>query len=350
MIKFQKFDVLSLSESEWKTIHQYRRQVHLQDTPEEPIVDDKTFEEQMKGQIQIMQAEFYAYGIYDDQKFVGLFFFGFFKESSPSYKTNEKIAIFQIEMLQEYRRRGIGTEAIGMMIEPCEKNNKSIFITNSQIPETIKFFDAIGAKIAQRHEENKLTFSELDWGMIDQWIKEAEQLNPKTRLETIIGPIPDKYIDEFLKSYDETAKLQPKDDLEMGDFTITKEEFRKMEQSDKIGGIVPLTIFTIEENGEVSGLTQLRRVPGKEKLLSQNLTGVPIKYRGRKLGKWVKAAMVKMVKEKYPDAEGIVTGNAESNAAMLHINRSLGFKKYKENVMAQVTLDQLKLYINSKSE
>lgn len=350
MISFQKFDFLSFSEKEWNLIHQYRRQIHLQDSPDEPIEDDNTFEEQIKGQLGMLGIEAFTYLIREEEKLIGLFFFYFYNEKAPAYKTNENIAMFQIEMLKKYRRRGVGTRAIKILVDICEKNNKFIFIVGSHVPDTNKFFDAIGAIIAQRNEENKLKLTEIDWEMIDQWIAEGQQINPKTKIITLKGPIPDEYFDNFLKTFNETANLQPKDDLAMGDISITKEDYRKIEQSDIKGNILIFTILTVEEDGEVSGLTQLRKIPGKEKLLSQNLTGVPIKYRGRKLGKWVKAMMLKYVKDNYPDTEAIRTGNANSNAAMLHINQKLGFKKYKEDVLAQVTLDQLKNYLDSKKE
>lgn len=350
MISFQDINFLSFSDKEWNIIHQYRRKIHLQDTPEEPIMDDRSFEEQIKGQLSLPGIDAFTYLIRDEEKLIGLFFFYFYNEQAPAYKTNEKLVMFQIEMLKEYRRRGVGTQAIRNLIEICEKKNKFVFIAMSKIPETNNFFDAIGAKIAQKHVENKLKLSEIDWKMIDQWLVEGQQINPKTKILTLKGSIPDEYIDNFMKTFNETANLQPKDDLEIGDMTMTKEDYKKIEKSEEKGNIITLTIMTVEENGEVSGLTQLRRIPGREKLLSQNLTGVPIKYRGRKLGKWVKAAMLKYVKENYPDTEAITTGNAESNDAMLHINKKLGFKKYKEEVLAQVTLEQLKNYLNSKVE
>ena len=75
-----------------------------------------------------------------------------------------------------------------------------------------------------------------------------------------------------------------------------------------------------------------------------------MKYRGRKLGKWVKASLLKFIKDKFPDSEAIVTGNAESNDAMLYINKKLGFKKHKENVIAQITLPDLQNYLNKRKK
>jgi hypothetical protein len=134
----------------------------------------------------------------------------------------------------------------------------------------------------------------------------------------------------------------------MGDMILTIDELRKMEETEKSAGIKSLFALTIEKNGEISGFSNLKILPGREKLLSQGLTGVPKRFRGRKLGKWVKANLLLFVKENFPESESIVTGNAESNAPMLYINNKLGFKKYKEQVMAQVYLENIKQYLHSK--
>ena len=109
-----------------------------------------------------------------------------------------------------------------------------------------------------------------------------------------------------------------------------------------------LIACTVEENGEISGFTEVTMAPGRESLVSQGLTGVPMKYRGRKLGKWVKAGMLQYIASNYPLAKAVATGNADTNAPMLYINNKLGFKKHKESVLAQITLDTIESYLNSR--
>ncbi len=57
------------------------------------------------------------------------------------------------------------------------------------------------------------------------------------------------------------------------------------------------------------------------------LTGVKDHHRGRGLGKWLKSEMMFFIKEKYPKATVLCTGNADSNAPMLSINNRMGFKR-----------------------
>ena len=73
----------------------------------------------------------------------------------------------------------------------------------------------------------------------------------------------------------------------------------------------------------------------------QQLTAVRPEYRGRGIGKWIKATMLLHLRELYPDLKWISTDNAESNAPMLKINRALGFKPYLTGVEYQIARDQL---------
>ena len=140
----------------------------------------------------------------------------------------------------------------------------------------------------------------------------------------------------------------PVDNLEMKRRSFTLELLRGSEKTDELAGVKSITAVSIEKDGQVSGITNVKQLPGREEFLSQGLTGVPLAFRGRKLGKLIKAKMVLYIKENYPDTKAIMTGNANSNGAMLTINTKLGFKLYKELISAQVYLEDLKRYFQSK--
>ena len=76
-------------------------------------------------------------------------------------------------------------------------------------------------------------------------------------------------------------------------------------------------------------MTEILYDPRDGHRILQELTGVRPEFRGRGLGKWLKGKMILHIKETYPKAQRIITGNAESNAPMLSINERMGFKKYK---------------------
>ena len=74
----------------------------------------------------------------------------------------------------------------------------------------------------------------------------------------------------------------------------------------------------------------------------QHLTGVRSNYRGRGLGKWLKARMLFWAKDAYPEMRYVVSGNTDSNAPMLSINSRMGFKIHKRHVSYKYTVDHLR--------
>ena len=65
--------------------------------------------------------------------------------------------------------------------------------------------------------------------------------------------------------------------------------------------------------------------PQRAALVDQQGTAVRADHRGRGLGKWVKAAILLDLPTHNPQGRKVTTGNADENAAMLGINRALGF-------------------------
>jgi hypothetical protein len=159
--------------------------------------------------------------------------------------------------------------------------------------------------------------------------------------------IPDNIIEDFCKVYSEVANQQPLGDLSIdeGAIIFTPESYRNLENMFADLKRPWITLVTIEPSGRISGLTEIRYNPSRETFISQLLTGVQQEYRGRGLGKWLKAKMLLKIRDEYPEVKIVTTGNATSNAPMLSINDRLGFKVYKETENAQITIEQLAHYL-----
>lgn len=350
MLYFKKIDVFSLTSDEWLSYHTFRRSFHVENTPEEPILDDNASEEYIKRDIITSGMEIISFRIFDNSKVIGSFYYGFYEESSESYSGNEKIVRFEIKLLKAHHQLGIATKALQIMLDDCEQRGKSIFISSFQSSYYKPFFVAIGGIIAQTNAESKLNISEIDIPMIENWVREAERLNPETQIIFFENTIPDFLEDAYVRTFNDTLHQIPMDNIESKPNVFTVNSLRIMEKSNKLAGTLSINVLTVEKDGTISGISNVRRYKGSESYFTQGLTGVPKPYRGRKLGKWVKAKMILYLKENYPDVIAIETGNAESNAPMLYINTKLGFKKYKESITGQVYLDSLKSYLSSKSD
>ena len=71
------------------------------------------------------------------------------------------------------------------------------------------------------------------------------------------------------------------------------------------------------------------------------LTGVRHECKSRGLGKWLKAAMMLDLREKYPNIKVIDTDNFNSNRPMLAINERMGFKLFEQYMFYKIRVEDL---------
>src|SRR5207237_8988504 len=95
-------------------------------------------------------------------------------------------------------------------------------------------------------------------------------------------------------------------------------------------------------DGSAARVTDGVKAWPEEGYVRQQCTGVGPAARGRGLGKWIKAAMLQHVRESHPETFYLTTENAGSNAAMLAINRSLGFRLVRETTTYQIGREELR--------
>src|SRR4051794_38864487 len=87
------------------------------------------------------------------------------------------------------------------------------------------------------------------------------------------------------------------------------------------------TMVLHEDSGELVALTELRHVRFRPWHAGQGDTCTHPAHRNRGLGRWTKAHNLQWLFDKHAEVEQIDTWNADTNEAMLHINRELGFRR-----------------------
>ncbi|MFW9851409.1 MAG: GNAT family N-acetyltransferase [Candidatus Thorarchaeota archaeon] len=348
-IVIKDFDPLSSTAEEWKLYHEFRKIRHEEVNPDDPYIDNETAEKNIKTSMAHPEVDFFLYSIIDiiKNKQIGTVSCILIKKTAASYEGNKHLIQFDMSILAPYRRKGIGTKALKFIYDFAIENNKTTLITGSDEGDGKKFLEIIGAQTALTGVENRLNLEEVDWEMVSQWEKEGLDRSPKTKLQ-FFYTIPENIIEKYSEIYTETNNQQPLGDLDVGDIIFTPETLRQMEKRHKDLGRKQLTYITIEQDGEISGLTEMIYRPERDYIIEQLLTGVKDKHRGRGLGKWLKATMLLRIKEEFPNVKIVSTGNATTNAPMLSINDRLGFKVHKESMTGQLTVETLGKYLESK--
>ncbi len=273
---------------------------------------------------------------------LGFAFLEYKNENSPDYSDESHIAYFDIQVLQDFRRNGIGTSLLRALSKGAKSLGKIKLMGEYTLDSGRNFSERYNSHIGSEHVENRLYIKDIDWDLVKTWIKEGQEKAPGVTIKTYTE-IPDSIIDEFCELYTETEAQAP--DYDSGEIEsiwgTNPQERRESEKLIKEKGRYWITMVSHEPDGHLSGLTEIYHSPDLPFFISQDLTGVRKQYRGRSLGKRLKAEMLFYVKEHFPKAECVVTGNAHQNAPMLSINYRLGFKKFITWFMFSYKIEEL---------
>lgn len=340
--KIEEFNVFDASEEEWKKLHTFRIKFHDEQVPERLFMDDEAYEKVFQSRFDQKDSKSELFLIKNKNEVIGLLRTDYELENSPSYKGNEQSMNFFISLVSRWQKDEIVLQALANVVRIAEHGNKTHLTSFASLDYEKNYLDKIGAEKALVMRENRSYFKDLDWKMVQNWIEEGKEKNPVTKL-MIVEEVPDDIIEEYCKTLTFAGNQAPRDRLEGGDYVTTPESYKKNEERAKIMKTKKYIALTVEKNGEVSGLTELSYYT-QNNTMSQGLTAVLENYRGRKIGKWLKASLLVHIKDKYK-VEYINTFNAESNDSMLSINRRLGYNKHGELINYQIKLEKLKNYL-----
>ena len=348
-IKFKPFNPLTCSREEWTLFHEFRKIRHEHINPDDPYTEDSMMEKAQMAQAQHPESEIELTSLIDSStnKQVGQMMCRVFRETSASYEGNKHIMQFDGIVLPEIRRKGIGTIIMKKVLTFAKNHDKSVLISNAEEEDGKAFLKTIGAQIANSGTENRLKFDDIDWEMVNEWVNEGPKRSPGTDMK-LFTSIHDDIIDEFAKVFTETLNQQPLGDLDINDIIFTPESIREDEKQMSSLGRTKLTYLTVESDGKISGLTVMLYRSDRKTMVKQLLTGVKQEYRGRGIGKWLKAAMLLKTKEDYPEVKIVTTDIATENKPMLSINDRLGYKIHKESISAQLKREDLEKYLENK--
>lgn len=344
------FDPASASREEWGRHHAYRRLRHEERDPGDPFVGDANAEAFMKRpdpMAEILRLAVLEKSAPSTQ--IGWIEFQVFRKEAPSYEGNKHLALVEMALLKPYRRRGLGRRLLAEVAKLATDHGKSTLVGGSPEADGKGFARALGADVALEGLENRLVLEQVDWEMVGAWVAEGPERSPETTLHWYRNRVEEAILPDYCPFYTEVFNQQPFGSMDLKEIVFTPEEFRDREARVADVGGSWITAVSTEAEGEISGMTEMFYLPDRKHLINQGLTGVRGRFRGRGLGKWLKAAMLLHVREEFPQVTVVSTGNATTNEAMLAINRRLGFRKHKETENFQITLEAVERYLAASS-
>lgn len=340
-----EFKPKEASERDWKLLHEYRRREQAEKRPDDPIIPDPVVEAQLKKEDPFRQPRYF--GIELDEQLVSALGVHYVKPASPDYESKKHLLLSEGYVLPEWRRKGLGKSWLPLCLKLMEDTGTTTITFDAELPDGHAFLQWLGAEEKFTGAENRLDFTQVDWDMVDRWVEEGRRRSAEAKLEFYKDRVPEHMWEEVAPVYTEIVNDMPLDELDMGKWQITPERIRDDYERMTVRNAVMHTYLTREPDGAISSYTEIIYSPNRPGMIDQRSTGVLNKYRGRGLGKWIKAAMLQYIKETYPDTKWVVTGNANSNAPMLAINKALGFREYKSGKAYQMSKDKLAEFVRS---
>jgi len=252
-----------------------------------------------------------------------------------------------IAVVADHRRQGIARRLLERVAAVAEQWDKTLLIgsTSERVQAGAAFATALGADAGLEAHVNRLLLAEVDRDMVQRWVEEGPARAPGYSLTGFDGRCPDDLIEDVVDVL-HVMNDAPRDKLQLEDQRLTVDQFRAQEKMALASGQEAWWLFARHDSsGQLVGLTDVAWRPDQSDTVYQGNTGVRPEHRGHALGKWLKAAMLLRIFAERPDAVDIRTGNADSNDAMLGINRALGFKPFIANTAWQVSLDQVRTYL-----
>jgi GNAT superfamily N-acetyltransferase len=261
---------------------------------------------------------------------------------------NAHAAWVSIDVLPEHRRRGLGRRLLAWAADlASERGRRLLFLSdNDRMPAGALFLQRIGASRGIEERNSQLVLADVDRDLLSRWQADAADTAAGFELIFWDNTYPAEHIDAYADLCD-VMNTEPRDNLEIEDQKMTAAKLREYEQSRRSrGSFVWIIIAREVSSGTFVGYTELIGIPSSPTILYQGATAVRPEYRGHRLGRWMKAAMLDRALAGLPGARFVRTGNASSNAPMLAINIDLGFKPYMISTIWQLDVEKARAYAN----
>jgi len=227
------------------------------------------------------------------------------------------------------RRRGIGTALLESVLERA-RELEVVALHGHHSGEA-------GADFARKHgavDEQRIVRSVLD-------LRAAELPEPRVadgfRLVTWLGRVPDEHLSAYARARSAMDDAPAPDGLDFP--TWTAENVRASEESlARRDREMRLTV-ALHDDGEIASFTELRVSRGSTLCFTDD-TGTVAEHRGKGLVRAVKLESLRRLRADHPEVAVVSTSNAEENAAMRHVNESVGFRPTLVETMATIRLSQ----------
>ncbi len=326
--------------SEWQAYHEFCRVRARDDDPNWPLESDADRQRHILQQWPL--GEQFRFIALIDDRIAGNLGVSRRRAGTPDYDLHAPFAWAWGGVRKDVRRLGVATRLLGAAADFMTENRQTTATASTQFEDGRAFFIRIGAVEKLRVMENRLDMAGVDWDAIAAWQQLAQAVEPPLRWEVYNQRVPLDRYETLAPAMSQLFNDAPQGTLEQAPMQYNRATLETWYADIDVSGGNHFLVLLLhgDELVAMCDATWTAQFPDRA---FQNLTAVTRAWRGKGLAKAVKARMMWLMRETHPGIKMIITTNANVNAAMLAINRQLGFVQHKDVRTYQISRDQLRL-------
>ncbi len=264
---------------------------------------------------------------------------------------NQHVMPFAIGVHPAHRRQGLATQLLAKVATVAQREKRHLLMTTTfgSTPLSATLLARLGATPGLATHLEKLNLAEVDRKLLQLWQQPDPLVVAEFELGIWYGPFPEEELPEIAQLL-AVLNDQPTDELSLEDVRYTPERVREMDRAALSEQSERWVMYARErQTGRLVGFTAVHFHPSRPHEVGQGETGVFPQYRRRGIGRWLKATMLEKILQERPEARAIFTSNADSNAAILKINRAMGYKPTISQCLWQVKLAVVQTYLQARA-
>ncbi len=345
MVEIRHFDPNAASAWEWKEFHAFRRARAEEDEPGEPLLKDADFEQDARKRGPLYEV--HRLIARQDGRIVGNAGFWLRREGTPDYASFAPYVYAWGGVQRHWRRQGVATALLQSLLAFMRERGKTTVTFSANLPDGHAFLAEIGAAEKHRSITNRLAFAGLDWDELARWQEAATPPETALRWEIHAGRVPMERLTALQPQLTTLLRDVPLGSLNRPPIRYEVRSYMSWyEDMDRRGGEHLLVLLM--DGSDVAGMSEASwdaRTPDR---VHQELTAVARGWRGKGLAKGLKAATLRLVRERHPEVRLMTTSNAEVNAPILSINNRLGFVAYRRDSNYQIDREALGAWLAAR--
>ncbi|WP_242910115.1 GNAT family N-acetyltransferase [Actinomadura terrae] len=322
-------DVIALDDPTDARIRQWHdvlAAVHAADSPGDPAPQPEQTAERLLGGLMSRQR---LWGVEEE----GAGLAAVAELRLPGEAGTVRPAEIDIRVRPEHRRRGLGRRLMAVAADGLRADDRTSVIAQVLAgTPAVPFLESHGFECVLTLRGMLLDLDGLPPGHVARLLAEGPA---GYRLVRWRGVVPDEHASALAR-----AKTAMADLAEYEGTPWDADRVREMAELVAKRGDDLYTVAALD-GAAIAGFTEVVVPLDAAGRAAQYDTAVAPEHRGRRLGIWVKAAMLRWLAEERPDVREIETDNVGDNTPMLAVNEELGFRVERESREYQAAVSAL---------